>query len=353
MKRWFSLVLASALVLSLSSCSNGGKTPIYELSGEAEKVFETLQPDDRADDLLQMFSTLDGLHYDDSETLQTELQSVVDTAQKYNIADLNAQSLLENPSEEADNPSLSNYKETGVQLDKETLFYAILPDLYADKTAADKTLNGSKDDIISAAEAQGYPLTQQNHLASGTLQDEEADSYKSLTIQWDKDGKLINALIVAEHLNLDPAVEEEFKQFGPPEQLENTAGNHAVWLNQLVVSEHPVFSQIYSAEEQATLQQFFQVVNYEYINEVSDISSGIDGYPVLNWSVNFAGTVLNFNGPVYELTITVEPQDFASSSYQTGLVELEQAFVGGDTYQNGFHTATLNLEDELNSLTGA
>ena len=30
----------------------------------------------------------------------------------------------------------------------------------------------------------------------------------------------------------------------------------------------------------------------------------LDGYPVLDWSIHFAGTVLNFNGPVYELTIT-------------------------------------------------
>ena len=67
MKKTISLILASALVLSLSSCSsNTGKTDSYELSGEAKKAFETLKPDDRADDLLQMFGTLDKLHYEDA-----------------------------------------------------------------------------------------------------------------------------------------------------------------------------------------------------------------------------------------------------------------------------------------------
>lgn len=353
MKKTLSLILAAALAVSLSSCSsNTGKTESYELSGEAKKVFDTLKPDDRADDLLQMFGTLENLHYDDAETFTTELQSVVDTAKKHGIADLNAQSLLENPSEEPDSPSLSNFKETGVQLDRENIFYAILPELYADKTTADKNLNGSKDDIIPAAEAQGYQLTQQSHMASGTLEDAEAGSYKNFTVQWDKEGKLVNAVIVAEHLNLAPELEAEFKQFGPPEQLETTAGNHAVWLNQLVVSEHPVLSQVYSAEEQAALQEFFQKVDLNYIYEKSEIGGQLDGYPVLDWSLNFAGTVLNFNGPVYELTITVEPADFGSSSYQKGLVELEKAFVGGETYQNGFHAATLNLEDELKTLKG-
>lgn len=352
MKKTISLILASALVLSLSSCSsNTGKTDSYELSGEAKKAFETLKPDDRADDLLQLFATLDKLHYEDAETLKTELQSVVDTAEKYSIADdLNAKTLLENPSEEKDSPSLSNFQETGLQLDKEKIFYSILPDLYADKTAADKTLNGEKEAIIAAAEAKGYELTTGSHLASGLLKDNEASSYKSFSFQWDKDSKLVNAVIVAEHLDLVPELEEEFKQFGPPEQLEKTAGNHAVWLSQLTVSEHPVLSQIYSVEEQATLQEFFQKVDSDYIYEKSEIDGQLDGYPVLDWSINFAGTVLNFNGPVYELTITVEPADFGSSSYQMGLVELEKAFVGGETYQNGFYTAALDLEDELKTL---
>ena len=177
MKKTISLILASALVLSLSSCSsNTGKTDSYELSGEAKKAFETLKPDDRADDLLQMFGTLDKLHYEDAETLKTELQSVVDTAEKYSIAD----------------------------------------DLNA-KTAADKTLNGGKEAIIAAAEAKGYELTTGSHLASGLLKDNEASSYKSFSFQWDKDSKLVNAVIVAEHLDLVPELKEEFKQFGPPE----------------------------------------------------------------------------------------------------------------------------------------
>lgn len=354
MKKTISLILASVLVLSLSSCSSdSGKTDSYALSGEAKKVFETLKPDERADDLLQMFGALENLHYDDGKTLNAELQSVVDIAGKYNIAqELNAKTLLENPSEEADSPSLSNFRETGLQLDKEKIFYSILPGLYADKTAADKTLKGGKEAIIAAAESKGYELTTGSHLASGLLKDDEADSYKSFSFQWDKDSKLVNAVIVAEHLDLVPELEEEFKQFGPPEQLEKTAGNHAVWLSQLTVSEHPVLSQIYSVDEQAMLQEFFQKVDSDYIYEKSEISGQLDGYPVLDWSFNFAGTVLNFNGPVYELTITVEPADFGSSSYQMGLVELEKVFVGGETYQKGFHTAALNLEDELKTLKG-
>lgn len=355
MKKMLSIVLVSALVLSLSSCSSGGeKTSSYEPSGEAKKVFETLKPDDRADDLLQMFGTLENLHYDDTATLKTELQSFVDTAKKYGPADeFNAYSLLDNLETEGENPSLSNFQETGIQLDKAKIFYDIVPGLYADKVASDKTLKGDKDAIVNAAKAAGYAdVAETNRTATGTLVSGEDSSYKSVTVTWDKDNKLTGAIVVPQHLNLVPELETEFKQFGPPEQLENTAGNHAVWLNQIVVSEHPVFSQIYSAEEQAMLQEFFQKIDLSYIYDKSEIGGQLDGYPVLDWSLNFAGTVLNFNGPVYELTITVEPADFGSSSYHMGLAELEKAFIDGGMYQNDTHAASINLEDELRTLKG-
>lgn len=352
MKKTISIILASALVLSLSACSSdGGETDVYLLSGDAKTAFEPLRSDKRADDLLQMFGTLENLHYDDGNTLKEELQSVVDTAEKYHIADqLNAKNLLENPSEDADSPSLGNFQETGIQLDKENIFNAILPELYADKTAADKVLGGDRKNIVSAAEKQGYTITDTSHSASGQLADEEADSYKSFSIQWDKDSKLVGASIVAEHLNLAPELEEEFKQFGPPEQLENTAGNHAVWLNQLNVSEHPVLSQIYSAEEQAVLQDFFQKIDLDYVYDKCQISGQAEGYPVLSWSLRYGDTVLRFSGPVYELTVTVEPADFAQSSYQKGLSAITEAFLGASSQQE--EGEPLNLEDELKMLKG-
>lgn len=349
MKKVFSLILTLMLALSVSSCSQGEQTPeeisSFELQGEAKKVFETLRPDDRADDLLSMFGTLNDLHYSNIDALQEELQSFVDRAGKYLPADeLNAKVFLDNPGTETGNPSITNYQETGVQMDKEKIFYSILPKLYADKVSADKVLAGDSQEVLSAAKTLGYELTQDAYSPFGILKDHETGSYQSFTLQCGKDKKLLKASIVVEHLDLEPEIQEEFKQFAPPEQLEKTAGNHAVWLKQLTVAEHPVLSQVYTEEEQALLQECLQKIDLDYIGEISEISGEVDGYPVLDWSVGFADTVINFNGSIYELTMTIQPVGLENSSYYMGLIELEKAFVGGETYQKSIHTASGQLE---------